>query len=46
MFIFGFVICSVVNLLLGFGIAAALPADAKKNSKYAQLVEGKGHDHH
>jgi hypothetical protein len=32
-------------LILGFGIAAALPADARKNSKYAQLLEGKGHGH-
>jgi len=35
--------CSVVNLLLGFGLASALPKDIRKTSKYAQLVEGKGH---
>lgn len=46
---------SVVNLLLGFGLASALPKEMEKSSHYAQLIErnsGKsapadhGHGHH
>lgn len=36
-----------VLLLLGFGIGASLPkeGDARKNSKYLQMLEGRAHSH-
>eukprot|EP00286_Rhodomonas_abbreviata_P001944 CAMPEP_0181291398 /NCGR_PEP_ID=MMETSP1101-20121128/1945_1 /TAXON_ID=46948 /ORGANISM="Rhodomonas abbreviata, Strain Caron Lab Isolate" /LENGTH=140 /DNA_ID=CAMNT_0023395785 /DNA_START=87 /DNA_END=509 /DNA_ORIENTATION=+ len=36
-FLVGFI---VVNLVLGVGLASALPKDNRKNSRYVQLLEG------
>lgn len=32
---------SIVNVFLAGGIAASLPEEARKNSKYAQLLDAK-----